>query len=87
MSLRIHAMCYVDAVVQDYMRDVELDIADRQLHLHAPGLYLLDAKLPYPVDDASADAKFVKATRTLTVTVKVMPFTKYVRLMHPAVSC
>eukprot|EP00727_Mastigamoeba_balamuthi_P005851 m51a1_g1886 hypothetical protein (513) ;mRNA; f:714136-716301 len=52
---------------------VELDIEGSVLRLSKPPLYALEAQLHYQVDADCCRAQFDKATRTLSVTVPVLP--------------
>jgi len=52
---------------------IVLDIAERQLSLSYPGLYTVSLRLPYPVFDAKGTAKYEKASKSLTVVLKVQP--------------
>lgn len=53
------------------IKKVELDVSERELTLVAPGKYQLAARLPYPVNDGAAAARFVKDKRRLVVTLPV----------------
>ncbi|KAJ1444887.1 pre-RNA processing PIH1/Nop17-domain-containing protein [Pelagophyceae sp. CCMP2097] len=56
--------------------DVDLDVSERSVSLTAPNgglVYNLAAKLAYPVDATKGAAKFDRKTRTLSVTVSVLP--------------
>ena len=56
--------------------DMELDIKGSFLEFSVPGTYQLKQKLPFPVDEASGDAKYNKTQKVLTVTLTVLPWTK-----------
>lgn len=56
---------------QKSIKKVELDVSERELTLVAPGKYQLAARLPYPVNDGAAAARFVKDKRRLVVTLPV----------------
>lgn len=55
--------------------NIILDIFEKRLYLKscAPN-YLLDLKLPFPIREANAKAKFDKSRRCLNVTLPVVPF-------------
>lgn len=55
--------------------NVILDIFEKRLYLKSlsPN-YLLDLKLPYPIKEGSAKAKFDKSRRCLNVNLPVVPF-------------
>jgi dynein assembly factor 2 len=55
--------------------DMDLDIKGGYLEFKAPNAgYNLKHKLPYPVDENTGDAKYVKAQKLLTVTLQVLPW-------------
>jgi dynein assembly factor 2 len=57
--------------------DMDLDIKGGYLEFKAENAgYNLKHKLPYPVDEASGDAKYVKAQKLLTVTLQVLPWSQ-----------
>ena len=57
--------------------DMDLDIKGGYLEFKAEKAgYNLKHKLPYPVDEATGDAKYVKAQKLLTVTLQVLPWAK-----------
>ncbi len=57
--------------------DMDLDIKGGFLEFKAENAgYNLKHKLPYPVDEASGDAKYVKAQKLLTVTLQVLPWSQ-----------
>jgi len=61
----------VCAALQKSVRGVDLDVSERELLLQAPSKYHLRVRLPYPVMDARAGARFVKDKRRLIVTIPV----------------
>ena len=57
--------------------DMDLDIKGGFLEFKAQEAgYNLKHKLPYPVDEDSGDAKYVKAQKLLTVTLQVLPWSQ-----------
>ena len=57
--------------------DMDLDIKGGYLEFKAPNAgYNLKHKLPYPVDENTGDAKYVKAQKLLTVTLQVLPWSQ-----------
>ena len=59
--------------LQSSARGVDLDVTETHLQLEAAGKYKLNHKLPYPVVFGEAQAKFKKETKTLEVTIPVVP--------------
>lgn len=53
--------------------NIILDIFEKRLYLESPH-YLLDLKLPFPIKESNAKAKFDKSRRFLNVTLPVVPF-------------
>ena len=49
--------------------ELDVEIGDRAVHLHAEGLYRLELALPHEVESEAAQCKFAKKQRTLTVTM------------------
>lgn len=58
---------------QSSARGVDLDVTESLLQLEAPGVYKLRHPLPFPVLFNDAQAKFKKETKTLEVTIPVVP--------------
>lgn len=58
-----------------------LDIFEKRLYLKSPE-YLLDLKLPFPIREANAKAKFDKSRRCLNVTLPVVPFVAKVDIIN-----
>lgn len=54
------------------MSNCQLDIAKNELKLYVPDQYRLDLKLPEPVDELTATAKFVRKSHTLRITLPVI---------------
>ena len=54
--------------------DMELETKGGFLELQVKDVYSLKHKLPFPVDDATGEAKYNKTLKQLTVTLQVLPW-------------
>jgi hypothetical protein len=66
LSIRIHLPKLESA------NSAVLDVTESSFHLHVKDMYKLDTKLPFQVD-TEGTAEFDITTRTLSITVKVLP--------------
>ena len=55
------------------MKEIELDINEKNLVLKAAKKYYLDISLPYKINSDEGGAKFDSKTKTLTVTLPTVP--------------
>jgi dynein assembly factor 2 len=69
-------LVHIELPLLSTIASVELDVSDRDVRVHAPGVYApLKIALPYRVDDAAAGAKFDKTSRRLTITLPLAALT------------
>uniref|UniRef100_A0A7S0VUV5 Protein kintoun n=1 Tax=Hemiselmis tepida TaxID=464990 RepID=A0A7S0VUV5_9CRYP len=64
----------IDLPLMKSAADMDLETRGGYLELEVPGIYSLKQKLPFPVDEASGDAKYNKTLKQLTVTLDVLPW-------------
>ncbi|GAQ84288.1 hypothetical protein KFL_001830160 [Klebsormidium nitens] len=62
----------VDLPLLESAAAVDLDVSEQRVVLRAVGKYLLDAALPYPVEETKGRAKFDKLRRRLEVVLPVV---------------
>ncbi|GMH36444.1 hypothetical protein BSKO_04312 [Bryopsis sp. KO-2023] len=63
--------------------EAELDVTELGVSLVVPGKYRLELCLPYPVDSGKGRAKFIKASKTLSVDLPTVPPSPPQIAVHP----
>lgn len=64
----------IDLPLMKSSAEMELETRGGFLELEVPGVYSLKHRLPFPVDEASGNAKYNKTVKQLTVTLSVLPW-------------
>jgi hypothetical protein len=64
----------IDLPLMKSAADMELETKGGFLELQVKDVYSLKQKLPFPVDDATGEAKYNKTLKQLTVTLQVLPW-------------